>query len=35
MKEVDVQSFVRGFLTGTAGLAALGGSIWVINKYLI
>ena len=35
LKEVDVQSFVRGFLTGTAGLAALGGSIWVINKYLI
>jgi len=35
MKEVDVASFVRGFLTGTAGLSLLGGAVWVINKYLI
>jgi hypothetical protein len=35
MKEVDVASFVRGFLTGTAGLSLLGGTVWVINKYLI
>ena len=35
MKEVDVQSFVRGFFVGTAGLATLGGAVWVINKYLV
>lgn len=35
MKEVDVQSFVRGFFTGTAGLAALGATVWVVNKYVI
>jgi hypothetical protein len=35
MKEVDVQSFVRGFFTGTAGLVALGGAVWAVNKYLV
>ena len=35
MKEVDVQSFVRGFLTGTAGLVMLGSTVWAVNKYLV
>jgi len=35
MKEIDVQSFVRGFLSGTAGIAILGGTIWAVNKYII
>lgn len=35
MKEIDIQSFVRGFLTGTVGIAILGGTVWAVNKYVI
>ena len=35
MKEIDVQSFIRGFFTGTAGIAVLGGSVWAVNKYFL
>jgi hypothetical protein len=35
MKEIDVASFVRGFITGTVGLSLLGGSIWIVNKYVL
>lgn len=35
MKEVDVASFVRGFITGTVGIGLLGGSVWILNKYFL
>lgn len=35
MKEIDVQSFVRGFLVGTAGIGAIAGTVWAVNKYLV
>jgi hypothetical protein len=31
MKEVDVQSFVRGFLVGAAAIGAIGGGLWAYN----
>jgi hypothetical protein len=32
MKEVDYRSFVKGFITGTAVLAGVGGVIYIVNK---
>lgn len=35
MKEIDIASFMKGFFTGTAGLGALAGAVWFVNKYLL
>lgn len=32
MREVDMQSFLRGLLVGSIGLGILGGGIWGLNK---
>lgn len=32
MKEVDYSSFVKGFLTGSVVLSAVGGVIYAVNK---
>jgi hypothetical protein len=32
MKEVDYRSFVKGFITGTAVLAGVGGTVYILNK---
>uniref|UniRef100_A0A6C0KPM6 thiol oxidase n=1 Tax=viral metagenome TaxID=1070528 RepID=A0A6C0KPM6_9ZZZZ len=32
MKEVDYQSFVKGFLTGSFVLSGVGGLVYIINK---
>ena len=32
MREVDLQSFIRGFCVGFLGLGILGGGIWGLNK---
>jgi len=32
MKEIDYQSFVRGFLTGSFVLSGVGGLVYMINK---
>jgi hypothetical protein len=33
MKEVDYQSFVKGFLTGTMVLTGVGGIVYMIHKF--
>ena len=33
MKEVDYQSFVKGFLTGSFILSGVGGLVYIINKF--
>jgi hypothetical protein len=35
MKDIDVQSFVRGFLIGTIGIAGLSATVWAVNKYIV
>ena len=32
MREVDMQSFLRGLLVGFAGVAIIGGGAWALNK---
>jgi hypothetical protein len=32
MKEVDLASFVRGFVVGTIGIGLVGGGAWLLNK---
>ena len=32
MKEVDYKSFVKGFITGTAVLVGVAGTVYLINK---
>jgi hypothetical protein len=32
MKEVDYRSFVKGFITGSAILAGIGGVVYFINR---
>ena len=33
MKEVDYRSFVKGFITGTAVLAGVGGVVYIVSKF--
>jgi len=32
MKEIDLQSFVRGLAFGSIGIGTVAGSIWLLNK---
>lgn len=33
MKEVDYRSFVKGFITGSAIIACIGGGLYIFDKY--